>query len=127
SNGFQAGDSARSVEYGPCRSGCAPHLALEDAVRYDQVNSRDSLRRECMKVIQSCKMIPRAKEKAMETSESLGNPLVILNPTANRGHMDQHRASVRSRAQREGAEYVETTRQNEAKERAMKAAKDGRP
>ena len=63
----------------------------------------------------------------MEPSESLSNPLVILNPTANRGNMHQYRAFVRSRAQREGAEYVETTRQNEAKERAMKAAKDGRP
>ena len=63
----------------------------------------------------------------METPDSLGQPLVILNPTANRGNMDQHRSLVRSRAERERTEYVETTRQNEAKECAMQAAKEGRP
>lgn len=63
----------------------------------------------------------------MEIPESLGNPLVILNPTANRGNMDQHRSLVRSRAEREQAEYVETTQQSEAKERTMHAAKEGRP
>jgi diacylglycerol kinase (ATP) len=63
----------------------------------------------------------------METPQSLGQPLVILNPTANRGNMDRHRVLVRSRAERERAEYVETSRQNEAKERAMQAAKAGQP
>lgn len=63
----------------------------------------------------------------METTESSGNTIVILNPTANRGHMAQHRALIRSRVEREPDtyEYVETTRQNEAKERAMQAAKEG--
>lgn len=63
----------------------------------------------------------------MDTLMSFGNPLVILNPTANRGKMDKHRAVVRSRVEREKAEYVETTRQGEAKELALIAAKEGRP
>lgn len=63
----------------------------------------------------------------METPPSSGNPLVILNPVANRGHMHHHRALVRSRAEREHAEYVETTRQGEAQDRALYAAKEGRP
>jgi diacylglycerol kinase (ATP) len=64
----------------------------------------------------------------METAQSSGNPIVILNPTANRGHMEQHRALLRHRmAQEPAAEYVETTRQGEAQERAMRAAQDGRP
>lgn len=62
----------------------------------------------------------------MDTSMSFGTPLVILNPAANRGKMDRYRAVVRSRAEREQAEYVETTRQGEAKELAMIAAKEGR-
>jgi diacylglycerol kinase (ATP) len=62
----------------------------------------------------------------MQSSQSFGKPLVILNPVANRGKMDRHRAAVRKRAQREQAEYVETTRQGEAKELAMVAAKEGR-
>jgi diacylglycerol kinase (ATP) len=62
----------------------------------------------------------------METSSS-GNPIVILNPTANRGKMEQHRALLRSRMEQEPqAEYVETTRQGEARERAMHAAEEGR-
>ncbi|MEO8954190.1 MAG: diacylglycerol/lipid kinase family protein [Ktedonobacteraceae bacterium] len=64
----------------------------------------------------------------METAQSSGNPIVILNPTANRGHMAQHRALLRHRmAQEPAAEYIETTRQGEAQERAMRAAQDGRP
>jgi diacylglycerol kinase (ATP) len=63
----------------------------------------------------------------METPESLSNPLVILNPTANRGNMDTYRVLVRNRAELEQAEYVETTRQGEAQERAMLVAKEGRP
>jgi diacylglycerol kinase (ATP) len=41
--------------------------------------------------------------------------------------MDRHRAAVRKRTEREEAEYVETTRQGEAKELALTAAKEGRP
>lgn len=63
----------------------------------------------------------------MDTLLSFGKPLVILNPAANRGKMDKHRAVVRRRAEREQAEYVETTRQREAQEHAMIAAKEGRP
>ncbi len=64
----------------------------------------------------------------METTESGSKTIVILNPTANRGHMAQSRALIRRRIEREPDkyEYVETTRQNEAKERAMQAAKEGR-
>jgi diacylglycerol kinase (ATP) len=64
---------------------------------------------------------------ALETLMSFGNPLVILNPAANRGKMDEYRAVVRSRAEREHTEYVETTRQGEAKELARIAAKEKRP
>jgi diacylglycerol kinase (ATP) len=63
----------------------------------------------------------------MDTLMSFGNPLVILNPAANCGKIDKHRAVVRSCAEREQAEYVETTRQGEAKELAMIAAKESRP
>ncbi len=62
----------------------------------------------------------------MKSSHSSGNPIVILNPAANRGKMDKYRAVVRSRAEHEQAEYVETSRQGEAKERAIAAAYDGR-
>ncbi len=63
----------------------------------------------------------------METSPSSGNPLVILNPAACRGNMTHHRAVVRRRAERENAEYVETTKQGEAKELARRAAEQDRP
>jgi diacylglycerol kinase (ATP) len=64
----------------------------------------------------------------MEHSPSSDNPIVILNPTANRGKMNQHRALLRNRLEVEPrAEYVETTRQGEAQERAMNAAIEGRP
>ncbi len=63
----------------------------------------------------------------METSASSGSPLIILNPAANRGNMAEHRAIVRSRAEREHAEYVETTKRGEAKELARCAAEEGRP
>src|ERR1700682_1959384 len=70
----------------------------------------------------------RGRSIAMESSPTSGNPLVILNPTANRGNMEQHRALLRSRLEQEPqAEYVETTRRGEAEERAMHAAKEGRP
>jgi len=64
----------------------------------------------------------------MEASPSSDHPLVIFNPTANRGNMEQHRALLRHRLEQEPqAEYVETKRQGEAQERAMNAAKEGRP
>jgi diacylglycerol kinase (ATP) len=62
----------------------------------------------------------------MDPLLSFGVPRVILNPAANRGKMEKHRAVVRSLAEREQAEYVETTRQGEAKELALGAAKEGR-
>src|SRR6266851_1293176 len=58
----------------------------------------------------------------METSASSGSPLVILNPAANRGKMTAHRAVARSRAEREHAEYIETTKRGEAQELAKQAA-----
>jgi diacylglycerol kinase (ATP) len=63
-------------------------------------------------------------------SEHSANPLVILNPTANRGNMQHYRALIRSRLEQESegdGQYVETTRSGEAKERAYHAAKEGRP
>jgi diacylglycerol kinase (ATP) len=63
----------------------------------------------------------------METSRSSDNPLVILNPAANRGDMAHYRELVRNRTEREHAEYIETTRQGEAKILAGRAAEEGRP
>ena len=63
----------------------------------------------------------------METTPLSNNPLVILNPAANRGNMARTREAVRSRVERESAEYVETTRQGEAQECARRAADEGRP
>ncbi|GAC1433829.1 MAG: diacylglycerol kinase [Ktedonobacteraceae bacterium] len=67
----------------------------------------------------------------METSVSVSNPIVILNPTANRGNMNFHRTLIRSCLSGElgtqPTEYIETTRAGEAQERAMLAAKEGRP
>src|SRR5260370_993038 len=64
----------------------------------------------------------------MDTSPPSHNPIIILNPTANRGKMQQHRALIRHRLEQEPqAEYVETTRQGEAQELAKKAAAEGRP
>src|SRR6266571_3905282 len=68
----------------------------------------------------------QGRRLAMDPLMSFGNPLVILNPAANRGKIDKYRAVVRSRAERERADFVETTRQGEAKELAMIAAKEGR-
>src|SRR5439155_9076442 len=63
----------------------------------------------------------------MEHSPSSDNPIVILNPAANRGKMDQYRALLHQRLDAEPqAEYVETNRQGEAQELAMNAAKEGR-
>lgn len=63
----------------------------------------------------------------METAPATGNPVVILNPTANRGNMSHHRELIRQRLQGEQADYIETTRQGEAQERAKQAALEGRP
>ena len=63
----------------------------------------------------------------MEAASTPGNPLVILNPTANRGKMAFYRALIRKRVEGERVEYVETTRRGEAKERAMEAAREGQP
>src|SRR5258708_34049145 len=59
--------------------------------------------------------------------EPPANPLVILNPAANRGKMDRLREVVRNRLLREQADYRETTKQGEAKELALTAPKEGRP
>jgi diacylglycerol kinase (ATP) len=63
----------------------------------------------------------------MEMAQSTGNPLVMLNPHANRGKMDRFRTLLRGRLASEQAEYVETTEATESQQRAMDAAKDGRP
>jgi diacylglycerol kinase (ATP) len=63
----------------------------------------------------------------VETMKSFGHPIIILNPTANRGKMAQHRTYILQYLQSEQGEYVETTRQGEAKERARQAAQEGRP
>lgn len=63
----------------------------------------------------------------METPLSARNPLVILNPAANRGDMAHYREAVRSRVEREQAEYVETTRRGEARDLARRGADEGRP
>ncbi len=63
----------------------------------------------------------------MEPAQFSGQTLVLLNPAANRGNMHKHRAIVRQRAEQAGAEYIETTLQGEAKERAQQAAAEDRP
>ena len=63
----------------------------------------------------------------MEPAQFSGQTLVLLNPAANRGKMHKYRAIVRQRAEQSGDEYVETTRQGEAKERAQQAAAEDRP
>lgn len=55
------------------------------------------------------------------------NPIVILNPTANRGNMHHHRKLIRHRLEQEPqAEYVETSSQGEAQKLARNAAGEGR-
>ncbi len=63
----------------------------------------------------------------METTESSENPLVILNPAANRGKIHRYRSLLRPYIERTRAEYVETGRPGEARERAQQAAQQGRP
>jgi diacylglycerol kinase (ATP) len=78
-------------------------------------------------MIQSVKTHEFGGPLTMDTFPSFANPVVILNPVANRGKMDKHRAVVRDRARSEQARYIETTKQGEAKELAMSAAKEGSP
>lgn len=54
-------------------------------------------------------------------------PLVMLNPAARHGKVDLYRALVRSRAEQEKAEYIETNAPGEARERARQAAMQKRP
>nr|BBH95814.1 diacylglycerol kinase [Thermogemmatispora argillosa] len=54
-------------------------------------------------------------------------PLVILNPAANQGRMQRHRALVRQRVADTGADYCETSRAGEAEQLAGEAARQGRP
>ena len=63
----------------------------------------------------------------MGTLSSFGDPIIILNPAANRGKMDKYRTLILARAKHEQAQYVETTKQGEAKEIAMVAASKGCP
>ena len=63
----------------------------------------------------------------MGTLSSFGDPVIILNPAANRGKMDKYRTLILERAKREEAQYVETTKQGEAKVLAMVAASKGCP
>jgi len=63
----------------------------------------------------------------MEAPAVSNHTLVVLNPAANRGHMEGFRAIVRSRVELEQVQYVETTKQWEAKELAVEAASEGRP
>ena len=63
----------------------------------------------------------------MDAAQFSGQPLVILNPAANRGNMHNYRAIARQCAEQEQAEYIETRLQGEAKERAMQAAGENRP
>lgn len=63
----------------------------------------------------------------METTESSDNPLVILNPAANRGNIHHYRSLLQPHIERVGAEYVETGRPGEARECAQQAAQQGRP
>lgn len=62
----------------------------------------------------------------MDAASASGNPLVILNPMANRGKMGFYRALIRERVEGEQVEYVETTRRGEAQECAREAAREGR-
>ncbi len=63
----------------------------------------------------------------METAKFSNHPLVILNPAANRGKVHHYRSLLQPHVERVKAEYVETGRRGEAQERAMTAAKEGRP
>lgn len=61
-----------------------------------------------------------------ESSKSSNHPLVLFNPAANRGDVVAHRTVIRNRLAQEHAEYVETGRPGEARERSKQAAGEGR-
>lgn len=63
----------------------------------------------------------------MDSSLPTGCPLIVLNPAANRGKMQQYRELARRKAADEQAEYVETGRSGEAEAQARQAASEGRP
>lgn len=54
-------------------------------------------------------------------------PLIILNPTANRGKIDRYRQLVQPYREQTQAEYVETRRAGEAEQLAYQAAQAGVP
>ncbi|GCE24621.1 diacylglycerol kinase [Dictyobacter alpinus] len=58
----------------------------------------------------------------METSSSTGNPLVILNPVANRGSMEIYQNLLPQYVQSYHAEYIETRRAGHARDLAQQAA-----
>lgn len=62
----------------------------------------------------------------MESSAPTEGSLIVLNPAANRGKMQQYRELARKRAEEEGAEYRETNRAGEAGDLARQAASEGR-
>lgn len=63
----------------------------------------------------------------MEPAAATAQPLVILNPTANRGEMAHHRAAAAHWVERTGAEYLVTKKRNDAQTMARLAADLGRP
>lgn len=68
-----------------------------------------------------------ASSSTPESLEQFGHPIVILNPTANRGNMKHHQALIRQHLEQTHGEYAETTRKGEAQEFAYRAAQEGRP
>ncbi|WP_242527457.1 diacylglycerol/lipid kinase family protein [Ktedonosporobacter rubrisoli] len=58
----------------------------------------------------------------MEISGPSDNPLVILNPAANRSKIAHYRALLQQQLSREPFEYIETSRPGEAQELARRAA-----
>ncbi len=58
----------------------------------------------------------------MDQATSFERPLVILNPSANRGKMQRYRALLHQRVQQESADYVETQQQGNAYQHALAAA-----
>ena len=78
-------------------------------------------------ILESGYLIITLEGAHMETESSAGRTLIILNPAANRGHIDRIRAMLRTRLPTLDADYVETTRRGEAGTLAQTAATQGRP
>lgn len=78
-------------------------------------------------MIQFAHILKISREEGMEPLAITGNPVIILNPAANRGNMRRYRELARQKAAQEQAEYIETTRSIEARELASHAASEGRP